>query len=256
MIDISWYDAISYCRILSETEGIPADQMCFPPIAEIGPEYAAREDPARPYGISPSHRCGVGIRVSGGSHDKPSFLEHRTGSGALRVVQCQFGKPDAVRGEVEAVTLACLTSTVTPWSGVRTCSSTSILCRTRTALSSTVRMSGTADRSCVGVLFSTRPPWPVPLGETSKFRFFEATSLDSACPNMRSRWRKIRILPPSTLQPSVGSERLSPSIRSSAVRCFLRSVSGWLRLVCSMAARGKRQPNPRWKRPVPVFEGG
>ncbi len=32
----SWYDAIKYCRWLSEQEGVSEDQMCYPPVSEIG----------------------------------------------------------------------------------------------------------------------------------------------------------------------------------------------------------------------------
>jgi formylglycine-generating enzyme required for sulfatase activity/tetratricopeptide (TPR) repeat protein len=34
---VTWWDAARYCRWLSEQEGLPDDQMCFPPIAEIKP---------------------------------------------------------------------------------------------------------------------------------------------------------------------------------------------------------------------------
>jgi hypothetical protein len=34
-IRVSWYAAAAYCRWLSEEEGLPDDQMCFPPVAEI-----------------------------------------------------------------------------------------------------------------------------------------------------------------------------------------------------------------------------
>ena len=37
IIFINWYDAAMYCRWLSEQEGIPEDQMCYPPIPEIKP---------------------------------------------------------------------------------------------------------------------------------------------------------------------------------------------------------------------------
>ncbi|HVA49029.1 MAG TPA: SUMF1/EgtB/PvdO family nonheme iron enzyme [Pirellulales bacterium] len=33
----SWYDAAKYCRWLSEQEGIPEDEMCYPPLPEIKP---------------------------------------------------------------------------------------------------------------------------------------------------------------------------------------------------------------------------
>jgi len=32
-----WYDAVAYCRWLSELEGLPEEEMCYPPLEEIGP---------------------------------------------------------------------------------------------------------------------------------------------------------------------------------------------------------------------------
>jgi formylglycine-generating enzyme required for sulfatase activity/tetratricopeptide (TPR) repeat protein len=37
MIAMNWFDAAMYCRWLSEQEGMPEDQMCYPPIPEIRP---------------------------------------------------------------------------------------------------------------------------------------------------------------------------------------------------------------------------
>jgi formylglycine-generating enzyme required for sulfatase activity len=34
---VSWYHAVRFCRWLSEREGIAEDQMCFPPLDQIGP---------------------------------------------------------------------------------------------------------------------------------------------------------------------------------------------------------------------------
>jgi serine/threonine protein kinase/formylglycine-generating enzyme required for sulfatase activity len=74
--NITWFDAAAYCRGLSEAEGVPEDQMCYPPVAEIRPgmklpdnflqrtgyrlpteiewEYACRG------GVSASRSCGEG----------------------------------------------------------------------------------------------------------------------------------------------------------------------------------------------------
>src|SRR5262249_30899743 len=32
---VSWYEAMQYCRWLSEKEGVPPEQMCYPPVADI-----------------------------------------------------------------------------------------------------------------------------------------------------------------------------------------------------------------------------
>lgn len=41
---LSMYDCARYCRRLSEEEGIPEEQMCFPPFDQIGPEMKLPED--------------------------------------------------------------------------------------------------------------------------------------------------------------------------------------------------------------------
>src|SRR5262249_28276631 len=35
IISVTWYEAAQYCRWLSEQEGVPEDQMCYPKVAEI-----------------------------------------------------------------------------------------------------------------------------------------------------------------------------------------------------------------------------
>lgn len=35
ILSVTWYEAIAYCRWLSEQEGIPEDQMCYPPVSMI-----------------------------------------------------------------------------------------------------------------------------------------------------------------------------------------------------------------------------
>lgn len=34
-MNVTWYQATQYCRWLSEQEGVPEEQMCYPPVAEI-----------------------------------------------------------------------------------------------------------------------------------------------------------------------------------------------------------------------------
>jgi formylglycine-generating enzyme required for sulfatase activity len=50
---ISWYDAVRYCRWLSEQEGIPEDQMCYPPLDQI-------KEGMRPY---PDRLARTGYRL-------------------------------------------------------------------------------------------------------------------------------------------------------------------------------------------------
>jgi len=40
---LSWYDAMNYCRWLSEQEKIPEDQMCYPPIEQMQAELDATD---------------------------------------------------------------------------------------------------------------------------------------------------------------------------------------------------------------------
>ena len=40
----SWYEAVKYCRFLSEREGVPPEQMCYPPVEEIKPGMKLPED--------------------------------------------------------------------------------------------------------------------------------------------------------------------------------------------------------------------
>src|SRR5205823_95455 len=40
---LTWYEAAEYCRWLSEQEGIPENQMCYPPIPEIEKAKQSKE---------------------------------------------------------------------------------------------------------------------------------------------------------------------------------------------------------------------
>jgi formylglycine-generating enzyme required for sulfatase activity len=42
--NITWFDAAACCRWISEQEGLPEDQMCYPPIAKIGPGIRLPDD--------------------------------------------------------------------------------------------------------------------------------------------------------------------------------------------------------------------
>ncbi len=43
-IDVTWLEAAQYCRWLSEREGVPEDQMCFPPLDQIKEGMVLPED--------------------------------------------------------------------------------------------------------------------------------------------------------------------------------------------------------------------
>ncbi len=50
VINVSWFDAAKYCRWLSEQEGIPEEQMCYPAIDEIKPGMILPENFVRRVG--------------------------------------------------------------------------------------------------------------------------------------------------------------------------------------------------------------
>ena len=43
-MNVTWFNAIKYCRWLSEVEKIPEEQMCYPPLDRIGPGMELPKD--------------------------------------------------------------------------------------------------------------------------------------------------------------------------------------------------------------------
>ncbi|MEO1529057.1 MAG: protein kinase [Planctomycetota bacterium] len=44
MVNVSWIDAVKYCRWLSEQEGLPKSEMCYPEMDDIGPNMILDDD--------------------------------------------------------------------------------------------------------------------------------------------------------------------------------------------------------------------
>ena len=78
ILALNWYDAAMYCRWLSEQEGVPEDQMCYPPIPEIKPGRAAAEKLPEPDRLPHADAGRVGIRLPAGATTTRSSARARS----------------------------------------------------------------------------------------------------------------------------------------------------------------------------------
>src|SRR5271157_93034 len=82
IIQVNWHQAAQYCRWLSEQEGIPEEQMCFPPLDRIGPgmtlpaDYMSRTGYRLPTEAEWEFACRAGAAACRPYGDDPRMLSY------------------------------------------------------------------------------------------------------------------------------------------------------------------------------------
>jgi formylglycine-generating enzyme required for sulfatase activity len=79
---VSWFEAMQYCRWLSEKEQIPKDQMCYPPLDKINermqlpPDFLARTGYRLPMDQEWEFGCRAGAATSRAFGGSDEMLDH------------------------------------------------------------------------------------------------------------------------------------------------------------------------------------